>query len=48
MLVDRGQLFYLQLEHFCLQLSYFAYSPLRWFLEALSHCRQKAASVSGK
>ena len=35
----RGKLFYLQLELFCLQLSFFAYSPLRCMLDALSHCQ---------
>ena len=41
-----GKLFYLQLELFCLQLSSFAYSPLRPLLDALSHCKQKAPTVS--
>ena len=41
-----GKLFYLQLELFCLQLSFFAYSPLRPLLETLSHCKQKAPTVS--
>ena len=45
---DGGKLFYWQLELFCLQLSFFAYSPLRPFLEALSHCKQKAPTVSNK
>ena len=40
----RGKLFYLQLELFCLQLSFFAYSPLRPLLEALSHCKQKSSN----
>ena len=35
----RGKPFYLQLELFCLQLSFFAYSPLRPLLDALSHCK---------
>ena len=39
----RGKLFYLQLELFCLQLSVFAYSPLRRLLDALSHCKQKSS-----
>ena len=39
-----GKLFYLQLELFCLQLSFFAYSPLRLLLEALSHCKQKSSN----
>ena len=30
-----GEVFYLQLELFCLQLSFFAYSLLRCFLDAL-------------
>ena len=41
-----GKLVYLQLELFCLQLSFFAYSPLRPLLDALSHCKQKAPTVS--
>ena len=36
-----GKLFYLQLELFCLQLSFFACSPLRPLLDALSHCKEK-------
>ena len=40
---DWGKLFYLQLEFFCLQLSFFAYSLLRPFLDALSHCKQKSS-----
>ena len=44
-----GKLFYLQLELFCLQLSFFAYSPLRPLLDALSHCKQKSTpTVSRK
>ena len=43
-----GKFFYLQLELFCLQLSFFAYSPLRPLLDALSHCKQKAPTVSRK
>ena len=35
-----GSFFYVQLELFCLQLSFFAYSPLRPLLDALSHCKQ--------
>ena len=42
----RGELFYLWLELFCLQLSFFAYSPLRPLLDALSHCKQKSPTVS--
>ena len=37
-----GKLFYLQLEFFCLELSFFACSPLRPLLDALSHCKQKS------
>ena len=33
----RGKLFCSQLEFCCLQLSFFAYSPLRHFFDALSH-----------
>ena len=36
-----GKLFYLQLELLCLQLSFFARSPLRPLSDALSHCEQK-------
>ena len=36
-----GKLFYLQLELFCLQWSFFAYSPLRPLSDALSHREQK-------
>ena len=43
-----GEAFYLQLELFCLQLSFFAYSPLRRLLDALSHCKCKAKTVSEK
>ena len=42
-----GEVFYLQLEFFCLKLSFFAYSPLRRVLDALSHCKQ-APTVSKK
>ena len=38
----REKLYYLQLELFCLQLSFFAYSPLRRLFDALSHCKQKS------
>ena len=34
-----GKLFYLQFELFCLQLSFFAYSPFGCLLDALSHCK---------
>ena len=40
-----GKLFYFQLELFCLQLSFFTYSPLRPLLDALSHCKQKSSST---
>ena len=42
--INWGKLFYLQLELFCLQLSFFAYSPLRPSLDALSHCKQKSSN----
>ena len=44
----RGKLFYLQLELFCLQLSFFAYSPSRPLLDALSHCKQKSSNCKQK
>ena len=44
----RGKLCHLQLEFFCLQLSFFAYSPLRCFLDTLSHCKQRISTVSKK
>ena len=40
----RGKLLYLQLELFGLQLSFFAYSPLRPLLDAPSHCKQKSSN----
>ena len=43
-----GSFFNLQLELFCLQLSFFAYSPLRCFLDTLSHCQQRSSIVSTK
>ena len=44
-----GKLFYSQLGLFGLQLSFFAYSPLRPLLDALSHYEQeKAPTVSQK
>ena len=46
--IIRGKLFYLQLELFCLQLTLFAYSLLRPLLDALSHCKKKAQTVSKK
>ena len=36
--------FNLQLEFICLQLSFFAYSPLRPLLDALSYCKQKSSN----
>ena len=44
----RGKLFNLQLELFCLQLSFFAYSPLRLFLDALSHCKERSSNCEQK
>ena len=44
-----GKLFDLQLELFCLQLSFFAYSPLRPLVDALSHSKTApAVSEKGK
>ena len=43
-----GKLFHIQLEFLCLQLSFFAYSPLRPVLDALSHCKQKTPLVGKK
>ena len=43
-----GKLFYSQLELFCLQLSFFAYSPLRPLLDALSHCKEKGSNCKQK
>ena len=40
----RGKLFDLQLEFFCLQLGFFAYSPLRALFDALSHSQQKRSN----
>ena len=42
----RGEAFfvYLKLELFCLQLSFFAYSPLRPLLDTLSHCKQTSSN----
>ena len=37
-----------KLELFCLQSSFFAYSPLTCFLDALSHCKQKRSSTVSK
>ena len=39
-----GSFFYLQLELFCLQVSFFAYSPSRSLLDALFHCKQKSSN----
>ena len=36
---SRGKIVYLQLERFCLQLSFSAYSPCKCLLDAFSHCR---------
>ena len=41
-----GQLFYLQLEFFCVQLSFFAYGPLRPLLDTLPSVSKKAPTVS--
>ena len=41
-----GKSFLLAVGAFCLQLSFFAYSPLRLLSDALSHCKQKAPTVS--
>ena len=38
----KGEAFVLTVGVFCLQLSFFAYSPLRPLLNALSHCKQKS------
>ena len=43
-----GKFFLLPVSMFCLQLSFFAYSPLRPSLDALSHCKQKTPTVSKK
>ena len=43
-----GSFFTCSWSFFCLQLSFFAYSPLRPLLDALSHCKQKAPTVSKK
>ena len=43
-LFKRGKLFDLQLELFCIQSSFFAYSPLRPLLDALSQCKQKSSN----
>ena len=44
----RGELFHLQLELFCFQLSFIAYSPLRPLLDALAHCKQKSSNCKQK
>ena len=41
---QREKFVYSQLELFCLQLSFFAYSPLRPLSDALSHCKQKSSN----
>ena len=38
----------MQLELFCLQLSFFAYNPLRPLLDALSYCKQKSSNCKQK
>ena len=43
-----GNSSYLQLELFCLQLSFFAYSPLGCFLDTLSRCRQESFNCKQK
>ena len=48
MVTKRGKFFYLQLELLCLQLSLFAYTPWKPLLDALSHNKQKATTVSKK
>ena len=47
-IINWGKLFYLQLELFCLQLSFCAYSPSRPFLDALFIVSEKAPIVSKK
>ena len=42
--IVRGKLFDSQFELFCLQLSFFAYSPLRPLLDARSHCKHKSSN----
>ena len=44
----RGKLFCFQLELFYLQFNFFAHSPLRHFLDTLSHCKQRSSTVSKK
>ena len=44
----RGKLFYLQLKLLCLQLSFFAYSPLKPLLDKLSHCKQDSSNCKQK
>ena len=44
----RGKLFYSLLEFFCFLLSFFAYSPERLLLDALSHCKQKSSNCKRK
>ena len=39
-----AKLVYLQCELFCPQLSFFAYSPLRCLLDALSHRKQRSTN----
>ena len=46
--LDFGESFLLVVELSCLQLSFFAYSLLRYFLDALSHCKQRSSNVRKK
>ena len=39
-----GSFFTYSWSFFCLQVSFFAYSPLRPSLDALSHCKQKSSN----
>ena len=43
-----GGSFLLTVGAFYLQLSFFAYSPLRCWLDALCHCKQRSSTVSKK
>ena len=42
------KLSYFQLELFCLQMNFFAYSALRCLLDVLSHCKQKSSNCEQK
>ena len=44
LLIKKGEAFLLTVGVFCLQLSFFAYSPWRPLLDALSHCKQKSSN----